>query len=541
MSPLVALRWSCRALSFRTLLLSTTVLSTLLGGAWPSHGQVPDIPGWDLVWNDEFDGTSLNTINWEALDRKDSFNNEKQYYHPDQVAVSGGHLQLTAIDVPREGKAYQSGLVTSQDLFGPGRFEARIDLPTSQGMWPAFWLNANHVPWPQGGEIDIMENRGSQPNLVSSAYHWQTNPGPCCNEHELVYDEYTANEGGQPVDFHAGFHTYAAEWDETTIRFYVDDNLYHVVTETPDRPIFETPKNIILNLAVGGWFGGDPDGSTVFPQTMLVDYVRYWQRDGTPPPPPPTPDPMGNLLTNPGFDDSGGSLEGWTTFGNIIPNVSASNAVVEDGTHALKIFGQFNGQQNFSGVSQAVAITGGDSLRAVANLRTPSWDTLFGKTNDVTMTLEFFGDSNNLLDQISQVVHDGTTAENTWHEHALEMIAPAGAVEARLSFSFGQYTNQNGAIWIDSVGLFIDSLLEGDYNQDGVVDGGDYALWRSHLGDPAGTLPNDSTGVAIGAAQHAAWRANYGATSATAAAVAVPEPVGLVLALGLAAYLPRRR
>ncbi|MEZ6190640.1 MAG: glycoside hydrolase family 16 protein [Phycisphaerales bacterium] len=245
-----------------------------------ASAQVPYLPGWDLVWNDEFDGTSLNTTNWTPLDRKDSFNNEKQYYHPNQVTVSGGNLVITAIDVPRQGKAYQSGLITSNNLFGPGRFEARMDLPTSQGMWPAFWLNPNQVQWPTGGEIDILENRGSQPYLVSSAYHWQTDPGPCCGQHQYVYDEYTATEGGQPVNFHDGFHTYAVEWDETTLRFFVDDNLYQTVTETANRPIFETAKNIILNVAVGGDFGGDPNGSTVWPddarrlRPLLAEVLR---------------------------------------------------------------------------------------------------------------------------------------------------------------------------------------------------------------------------------------------------------------------------
>lgn len=251
----------------------------LVACAAADASTIADVPGWRLAWHDEFDGPSLDTTKWVPLDRRDSFNNEKQYYHPNQVAVVDGELRLTAINVPRSGKAYQSGLVTSRNLFGPGRFEARIDLPTSQGMWPAFWLNANHVQWPLGGEIDILENRGSQPNLTSSAYHWQTNPGPCCDQRQLVFDEYTATEGGQPVNFHAGFHTYAAEWTENLIRFYVDGNLHFTVTETPDRPIIETAKNIILNLAVGGDFGGDPNGSTVWPQTMRIDYVRYWQLD----------------------------------------------------------------------------------------------------------------------------------------------------------------------------------------------------------------------------------------------------------------------
>jgi beta-glucanase (GH16 family) len=240
------------------------------------HAQVPNLPGWQLLMNDEFDGTSLNDTLWEALDRQDSFNNEKQYYLPEQVTVADGNLQITATDERLANKAYRSGLITSQALYGPGRFEARIDLPTTQGMWPAFWLNANDVPWPQGGEIDILENRGSQPLLTSSAYHWQTDPGPCCDQHQYVFQEYTANEGGNPVNFHDGFHTYAVEWEETQLRYYVDGNLYFTVNENGALPIVETPKNIIVNLAVGGDFGGDPDGSTVFPQTMLIDYVRVW-------------------------------------------------------------------------------------------------------------------------------------------------------------------------------------------------------------------------------------------------------------------------
>lgn len=258
-------------------LLARPFVWALAFGASATVAQVPDLPGWELSWQDEFDGPGLDTTKWVALNRKDSFNNEKQYYHPNQVAVTGGALQLTAINTPREGKAYQSGLVTSRDLFGPGRFEARIDLPTTQGMWPAFWLNPNQVQWPTGGEIDILENRGSQPTIVSSAYHWQTNPGPCCSQHRLVFEEHTATVGGTPVNYHDGFHVYAVEWEETRLRFYVDGVLHFTVTETASRPIFETPKNIILNLAVGGDFGGDPNGTTVFPQSMRVDYVRLWR------------------------------------------------------------------------------------------------------------------------------------------------------------------------------------------------------------------------------------------------------------------------
>ena len=134
-------------------------------------------PDGNFFFHDEFDGNNLNTTNWEALNRQNSFNNEKQYYRPEQVTVSNGTLQITATNQPLANKLYRSGLITSKALYGPGRFEASIDLPTTQGMWPAFWLNANQVSWPQGGEVDIMENRGSQPTITSSAFHWQKDPG----------------------------------------------------------------------------------------------------------------------------------------------------------------------------------------------------------------------------------------------------------------------------------------------------------------------------------------------------------------------------
>jgi beta-glucanase (GH16 family) len=174
------------------ILLGTTVCAAFGTAANEVVAQLPDVPGWQLFFHDEFDGTSLDTAKWTAMNRQDSFNNEKQYYTPGQVTVANGNLQLTATNQPLGNKQYRSGLITSNALYGPGRFEARMDLPTTQGMWPAFWLNANQVQWPLGGEIDILENRGSQPTLTSSAFHWQKDPGPCCGSHRYVTENYTA-------------------------------------------------------------------------------------------------------------------------------------------------------------------------------------------------------------------------------------------------------------------------------------------------------------------------------------------------------------
>ena len=251
------------------------ILSVSAIGAPSAQGT--DLPGWRLAWQDEFDGTEVDTDNWEVLTRQNSFNNEKQYYVPEQATIVDGKLRITATNEPLANKPYRSARLESWTAFGPGRFEARIDLPTSQGMWPAFWLFPNRdIPWPTGGEIDILENKGSEPNVVSSAYHWQSNPGPCCSQHQFVSRRYATTEGDTSVDFHEGFHLYAAEWEAEEIRFYVDGILHYKVTETSSRPIFDTPKNIILNLAVGGFFGGDPNSTTQFPQTMDVDYVRVW-------------------------------------------------------------------------------------------------------------------------------------------------------------------------------------------------------------------------------------------------------------------------
>jgi beta-glucanase (GH16 family) len=254
--------------------------AVIAGGLPTSNAvaQIADIPGWQLAWQDEFEGNAVDDQNWHRINLRNSHNDEKQYYLPEQAAIVDGKLRITATNQPFDGKAYRSARLESWQAFAPGRFEARIDLPTTQGMWPAFWLLPNGEQWPTHGEIDILENRGSQPFVVSSAYHWQTNPGPCCDQHRYEYEEYGVFEDGEWENYHEGFHTYAVEWEATQLRFYVDDVLHYTINEASNRPIFETPMNIILNLAVGGHFGGDPNGSTVFPQVMDVEYVRVWQK-----------------------------------------------------------------------------------------------------------------------------------------------------------------------------------------------------------------------------------------------------------------------
>ncbi len=207
-------------------------------------------------------------------------NNELQYYtdRSENVTVQNGYLIITADREDYQGANYTSARMLTKGLFEQkyGRFEARIKLPYGQGLWPAFWLlgsNIDEVSWPQCGEIDIMENRGQEPTLMSGTVH-----GPGYNaglsigkSYDLVNDR-----------FDTGFHIFGIEWGPEYINFYVDDVLYNQITpeDVTGEWVFDNgPFFIIMNVAVGGNYVGAPNAETVFPQTMLVDYVRVYERN----------------------------------------------------------------------------------------------------------------------------------------------------------------------------------------------------------------------------------------------------------------------
>lgn len=204
-------------------------------------------------------------------------NNELQYYtnDSDNVKVVDGMLQITAIKENFMGSQYTSARILSKGKFSKkhGRFEARIKMPSGQGMWPAFWMlgdNIDEVSWPNCGEIDIMEYRGQQPTITNIAVHC---PG-----------FYGANSVSKKYDFinqrmDTDFHIYGIEWGKNYINFYVDDILFKQITpeNVPGGWVFENSFFMILNLAVGGSFVGSPNAQTTFPQTMYVDYVRVYE------------------------------------------------------------------------------------------------------------------------------------------------------------------------------------------------------------------------------------------------------------------------
>jgi beta-glucanase (GH16 family) len=174
---------------------------------------------------------------------------------------------------------YTSARLSTKGKFAQayGRFEARIKLPRGQGIWPAFWMLGSDIDmaeWPSCGEIDIMENIGKEPSTIHGTIH-----GPGYSGENGIGMAYSLSKGRSFAD---GFHVFAIEWEPAAVRFYVDDHLY--ATRTPgDLPkgkawVFNHPFFLMLNVAVGGRWPGPPDDSTVFPQSMKVDYIRVYRR-----------------------------------------------------------------------------------------------------------------------------------------------------------------------------------------------------------------------------------------------------------------------
>jgi beta-glucanase (GH16 family) len=270
------------------------------GGAPGTGGSVDGgatLPGWVLTWSDEFNGpdnSAVDSTKWVYDTGGNGWgNNELEYYTSGtaNAVVQAGNLVITATTTgasaftcsyPSNGPCgYTSARIRTQGKFTQeyGRFEARIQIPEGQGLWPAFWMLGADISnsatnWPKCGEIDIMENIGKEPSINHGSLHLPA--AGTANDDELT-GMYTLPGGAKLGD---GFHTYAVEWSASAIKFYLDDNLYE--TQTPSTATgrdweFNQPFFIILNVAVGGNFPGAPSPSTTFPQTMKVDWVRVYE------------------------------------------------------------------------------------------------------------------------------------------------------------------------------------------------------------------------------------------------------------------------
>jgi beta-glucanase (GH16 family) len=245
---------------------------------------------WSLVWSDEFDGPNGSPVDgskWSFDIGGNGWGNNELETYTSRTAnadLEDGTLVIKTLKETFMGtdgitRNYTSARLLTKTKFTQkyGRFEARLKIPFGQGLWPAFWMlgdNINTAGWPNCGEIDIMENIGKEPSMVHGTFH-----GPGYSGAGGITAAYALPNGQK---FSDDFHTFAVEWEPNVVRFYVDGLLYK--TRTPaDLPagtswVFDHPFFIILNVAVGGGFPGNPDASTVFPQRMVVDYVRVYQR-----------------------------------------------------------------------------------------------------------------------------------------------------------------------------------------------------------------------------------------------------------------------
>ncbi len=244
---------------------------------------------WRLVWSDEFnqpDGSAPDATKWSYETGGNGWgNHELEYYtsRTNNARIEAGKLVIEAREESFSGKNYTSArlLTKGKHAWTYGRIEARMKIPHGQGIWPAFWMlgaNIASTSWPTCGEIDIMENIGREPGLIHGTVH---GPG------------YSGSGGiGGPASLPGGsafaddFHVYSIEWETNRIRWSVDGQPYFTVTPASLPPgtkwVYNQPQFMLLNLAVGGAWPGNPNATTILPQRMVVDYVRVYQKSVPP-------------------------------------------------------------------------------------------------------------------------------------------------------------------------------------------------------------------------------------------------------------------
>ena len=242
---------------------------------------------WKLVWSDEFDGTKLDYSKWEAeVNAFGGGNQELQIYtdRRENVRVEDGHLVLEARrdkhGIAGTTREFSSGRIRSKHRgdWKYGKFEIRAKLPAGQGVWPAIWMMPTdevYGTWASSGEIDIMEFKGQEPSVVWGTLHY----GKQWPDNKHPGDTFKLEQG----NFSDDFHVFAIEWEEAVVRWYVDGKLWQTQTKWDSNggkfpAPFDQEFHMILNLAVGGGFVGNPDSQTKFPRQFLIDYVRVHQR-----------------------------------------------------------------------------------------------------------------------------------------------------------------------------------------------------------------------------------------------------------------------
>lgn len=432
--------------------MKKVTLHSFIAGATASLATAGALAqNWVPVWAEEFNGTSLDTSSWTPLNIAWPYNDERQFYSPSAISVSNGRGIITSTNVPQGGRLYTSGRMDTNGKreFLFGRFEMRARLPRTQGMWPAFWLLPAADQWPP--EIDIMEMLGHEPNRVYGSNHWGNPP-------VSTYQTSPFQLGTVNPNFATTFNTFSCDWHPDRIDFYVNGNLF----ATHRSRVPQEPMYIIVNTAVGGFWPGYPDATTAFPQRFEIDWIRVSQVPGP-------------KLMNPGFEWPGPAGSGqrvwyWQHWGN----AEYSEALDLSGVAAGKMYGNFNTPNNSSGFWQDMPASPGQVFNASAKAQTPSWDKM-GAGNVARLGIEFRNASGNIITSISRSVLTSSSPANTWQDAEASLVAPNGAVTARVVLSFTQGAQlAGGAAWWDDVTFGPESACDTiDFNRDGVFPADD--------------------------------------------------------------------
>ncbi|MGH7991093.1 MAG: glycoside hydrolase family 16 protein, partial [Limisphaerales bacterium] len=248
-----------------------------------TSGTIPETPQWNIVWDDEFNGTSIDTSKWTFETGNGGSNpgwgNQEREYYTSSASNAyedgNGLLHIVALNQSMDGFNFTSARMKTEGLYNTpvyGRIQWRAKLPTGYGMWPALWMlgsDFSSVGWPACGEIDVVENPGN-PTFNQSSLHYGTSG-------EVNKTGYYYFPSGDSI---TNFHTYELDWTASSLQFLVDGNLYE--TQTGGSP-FDAPFFFIMNLAVGGTYPGttsDSDiiASNTFPKEIEVDYVRIYEQ-----------------------------------------------------------------------------------------------------------------------------------------------------------------------------------------------------------------------------------------------------------------------
>jgi alpha-glucosidase len=387
--------------------------------------------GWQLVWFDDFD--KFDEHKW----RKKSSTTG--------VHVEDGKLHVPAVPSP-EHLQDRTGQVTSSHAQRLGRWEVRAQVPATAASHTALRLLPT-APRPSLGEIDIMTSTGDEPTITNSEFHWGIAE---LFSHDFRSIAQRTSADGQLVSYPDGFHTYAVEWVEDQLRFYVDD-VYHTVFYSDEVGDFLPRLTAPMRLTLDARLDHEPTNEASLEKELVIDWVKIFA---------PTNEVEPRLFTNGSFEANDGSLAGWHVFGNRLegkPNIEITSQCQREGKWSLVLSGQADGNEYYSGVTQGIGVSSGQQVRASLEALMSEANEIAGSRNKVSMKIEFYTNWGDyfggpaMLGFEERTIVDADTQPDQWQRHELSASVPAGAVEARLSLVFAQHSQEGGTVCVDDV------------------------------------------------------------------------------------------